>query len=147
MQFRRAAACLTLPTLIALSACGETATGSDGDAEVSGEAVDAPARAEAADGPGFVMVPGLYTIGSNGTIYAKTKLEPDGTYIDYNPQNVRVGSGTWDVDGASFCFNPRGEDGEARKQRCWNNGAANADGSFTTTLSDGSESYEITPLK
>ncbi len=147
MQLRKAAACFALPALITLSACGETATGGADETEVSGEAAEAPARAETAEGPGFVMVPGLYAIGSNGTIYAKTKLDADGTYVDYNPQNVRVGSGTWDVDGASFCFNPRGEDGEAREKRCWDNDAASADGSFTTTLSDGSESYEITPLK
>ncbi len=136
-------ACVTLSALLTLSACGQPAE-VDAPKETSGQT--AAASDEAPDAPGFEMKPGLYAIGSNGTIYAKTRLNTDFTYVDYNPQNVMVGGGTWEVDGASFCFNPRGDDGEVREPRCWVNGVADDDGGFTTTLSDGSESYEIMPL-
>lgn len=136
---------IALPLALALSACGQSADNDDGPASLP-ETDEVVATAATAEEVGFEMQPGLYAIGANGTIYAKTRLNADFTYVDYSPENVTVGGGTWEVDGASFCFNPRGENGEKRESRCWDNGPAGDDGSFTTTLADGSESYLITPL-
>ena len=131
--------------VVALAGCSQPASDAPAQAEDSGAAT-ATNAADTSDAPGFEMKPGFYAITSNGMILAKTRLNPDLTYIDYDRQNVRVGGGTWEADGASFCLNPRGDDGEEREQRCWKNGVAGEDGSFATTLSDGSEEYVIVPL-
>lgn len=136
-------AALLLPMVVVLAACSQSA---DSEGAPSPDASDAAASSEAVDEPGFEMKPGLYAITSEGMILAKTRLNPDFSYIDLNRENVRVGGGIWEADGASFCFNPRGEDGEEREKRCWDNGQTGEDGSFTTTLSDGTEQYVIVPL-
>ncbi len=137
---------IALPMALALSACGGQTERSGEASTSSPDAGQAIAASQTVEEEGFEMKPGLYAIEANGTIYAKTRLNPDFTYVDYSPQNVTVGGGTWEVDGATFCFNPRGENGEVREPRCWKNGPAGDGGSFSTTLADGSESYFITPL-
>lgn len=95
---------------------------------------------------GAITIPGFYAISSNGTVYAKTAFQIDGTYVDYDPQDSQVGSGTWRTDGGSICLQPRGFDGTLPDERCWTIGAPNEDASFTMTLVDGSESYLVTPI-
>lgn len=96
------------------------------------------------EAPGFQVTPGLYATGDGTTIYAQTRLSDDGTYVDLAEGEV-VGSGTWAADGATMCLDPEG-DGEDQQERCWTNGPVKEDGSFTSTLEDGSQSYVVTPI-
>jgi len=93
---------------------------------------------------GFEAVPGTYGVGDETTIYAKTRLAADGTYVDMDDSGP-VDKGTWRADGATMCFDPEG-DGEDRQERCWINGPPDADGSFLSTRDDGSQSYRVTPI-
>lgn len=107
----------------------------------------APEESEAVPSPevaGFEAVPGTYGVGDETTIYVKTRLAEDGTYVDMDDSGP-VDGGTWRVDGAKMCFDPEG-DGEDRQERCWTNGPLDADGSFLSTRDDGSQSYRVTPI-
>lgn len=107
----------------------------------------APEDSEALPSPevaGFEAVPGTYGVGDETTIYAKTRLAADGTYVDMDDSGP-VDKGTWRADGATMCFDPEG-DGEDRQERCWINGPPDADGSFLSTRDDGSQSYRVTPI-
>ncbi|QIQ85979.1 hypothetical protein [Erythrobacter sp.] len=92
-----------------------------------------------------VMKPGLYGMGDAGQIYAKTRVNADGTYVDMDGEGTEVGGGTWEVRGELTCFDPEG-DGENQQERCWTNEEPEEDGSFITTRDDGSRSYRVTPL-
>ena len=93
---------------------------------------------------GFVAGPGTYAVGDDTTVYVKTQLDEDGTYVDMDDTEP-VDGGTWRVDGAMMCFDPEG-DAADRKERCWINGPQQADSSFMSTRDDGSQSYRVTPI-
>ena len=93
---------------------------------------------------GFVPRPGLYGVGDGTTIYSRTQINADGTYVDLNDEGP-VGGGRWAWDGSVMCFDPEG-DGENQQERCWTNGPVAADGSFMTTRVDTGQSYRVTPL-
>ena len=92
-----------------------------------------------------VMQPGLYAVGDGTQVYSRTRLQKDGTYVDLNDAGEPVGGGKWAQRGEEMCFDPHG-DGEGQAERCWIQSAPNEDGSFTTTRTDGSESYTVSPL-
>lgn len=116
-----------------LSACQQAAP-----EETNEEAVEETASAS-------VVMPGLYAVGDETTEYGTTRLNEDGTYLDYGDENEVVGSGTWRTDGETLCFDPEG-DAELEQEHCWTNEPAGEDGSFRTTLEDGSQSYIVTPI-
>lgn len=119
----------------ALSACGAPP-------EIDEAADDSsPAASPAA----YVMGPGKYAIGSEETGYATTEVNADGTYIDRDADGAPVGRGTWRDDRGMACFDPSG-DGPEEQERCWTNSELKEDGSFVSTLEDGSASYTIRPL-
>ena len=127
--FISALACIGL-----LSACSSAA-------DEPSELPEPPEAGEAT----FQMGPGLYAVGNEDTVYARTRLNADGTYIDMTVEGEQVGGGTWTTRSDFICFDPIG-DGEDQAERCWTNGPADADGRFVTTRDDGSESYTVTPL-
>lgn len=92
------------------------------------------------------MGPGLYAVGDETTIYSRTRLNVDGTYIDLDEAMERVGGGTWEQRGEEMCFDPAG-DGEDQQERCWTNSEPGEDGSFMSTRVDGEGSYRVTPLE
>jgi hypothetical protein len=98
----------------------------------------------AAPASGAAMVPGLYNVGDETTVYGSTLLNEDGTYVDLNGEE-RVGGGAWRSNADEICFDPEG-DGEDQQERCWINGPVEEDGSLITTRTDGSESYRVTPI-
>jgi hypothetical protein len=102
------------------------------------------ARSEEAEGA--AMLPGLYGMGDAGQIYAQTRINEDGTYVDMDKEGTPVGGGTWEVRGDLTCFDPEG-DGEEQQEKCWTREPADEDGSFITTRDDGSASYRVTPLE
>jgi len=124
-----------LGLVVGLAACGEP--------EDTTATPEPEAEAEAVAG-GMQIQPGLYAVGDETTEYARTRLNEDGTYVDL-AEGEEVGSGTWTTDGAVMCFDPEGE-GEDQEERCWTNGPADADGSFTSTRDDGSQTYMVTPI-
>ena len=91
------------------------------------------------------MGPGLYAVGDETTVYARTRLNADGTYVDLTEDLEPVGGGTWEQRGEQMCFDPEG-DGEERQEVCWTNSEPDADGSFMSTRVDGQGSYKVTPL-
>ena len=98
-----------------------------------------------AQAPANPMQPGLYAVGDGTQIYTRTRLAPDGTYVDLDESGAQVGGGTWQQRGELMCFDPEGKADE-QQERCWTNGAPDPDGSFMTTRDDHSESYRVTPL-
>ena len=78
----------------------------------------------AAPASGAAMVPGLYEVGDETTVYGRTRLDEDGTYADLSGDET-VGGGTWRNDGTAICFDPEG-DGEDQQERCWINGPGRA---------------------
>jgi len=96
------------------------------------------------EAPG-VMQPGLYGVGDGTQIYSRTRLNEDGSYVDLNDAGEQVGGGSWRQMGDEMCFDPEGN-GDNQQERCWIQGEPNEDGSFTTTRTDGSESYKVVPL-
>ncbi|MEP5173015.1 MAG: hypothetical protein ABJP48_01570 [Erythrobacter sp.] len=126
-----------------LAACNsEPQATSEADSVTAGASPEQSAQISV----GFEMTPGLYSISNAGKVYAKTRLNSDLSYTDLSPDNTEVGGGIWEVDGATFCLNPHGNDGELRDKRCWVNSPSDETGSFTATLEDGSESYLLTPI-
>lgn len=109
-------------------------TGADGEKVIITYSPDLPAP----------MLAGLYKAGDGTTTYGQTRLNADGTYIDLDG-DTEVGSGSWREHGHQVCFDPEGPD-EGAKERCWVNGPAGEDGSFTSTRDDGSQSYQVTPI-
>ena len=93
----------------------------------------------------FQMGPGLYAVGNEDTIYARTRLSADGTYVDMTSEGKEVGGGTWQTRDDMICFDPAG-DGDDEAERCWTNGPQTDDGSFTSTRVDNGESYRVTPI-
>ena len=91
------------------------------------------------------MQPGLYSVGDETTDYGTTRLNEDGTYVDYGENDAVVGGGTWRTAGELLCFDPEG-DAEEEQENCWTNEPAGDDGSFRTTRDDGSQSYLVTPI-
>ena len=89
--------------------------------------------------------PGLYSVGDDTTAYGTTRLNEDGTYIDYGDDREVVGGGTWRTTAELICFDPEG-DGENELETCWTNEPAGDDGSFRTTTEDGEQSYIVTPI-
>lgn len=92
-----------------------------------------------------VMQPGLYSVGDETTVYGTTRLNEDGTYVDFGESDEIVGGGTWRIEAETLCFDPKG-DGEEEQERCWINEPASEDGSFVTSRVDGSQSYVVTPI-
>ncbi len=133
MNIIRFSLCLVAP--LALVACG---SGQDMPTEEDDMMMP---EAEAAS----VMQPGLYGVGDGTQVYSRTRLNEDGTYVDLNDAGEQVGSGNWAQRGEEMCFDPEG-DGEDQQERCWMQSEPGEDGSFTTTRTDGSESYTVTPL-
>lgn len=122
--------------VFSLAACGQAETEAEPEVETV-EAGEAPT-------PGMQIVPGLYAVGDETTVYGQTRLNADGTYVDL-AEGEEVGSGTWTADGVTMCLDPEG-DGEDEQERCWTNGAVAEDGSFMSTRDDGSQSYRVTPI-
>jgi hypothetical protein len=83
-------------------------------------------------------------VGDETTVYSRTRLNADGTYVDLNDEGP-VGGGRWRVQGGLMCFDPDG-DGETQQERCWVNGPADPDGSFLSTRVDTGVSYRVTPI-
>ncbi len=94
---------------------------------------------------GTVMTPGTYDVGNEETVYGRTEIRDDGTYIDFANGEV-VGGGRWVIRGERACFDPDGDE-DHQKERCWINGPADEDGRFLTTREDGSEAYFVTPVE
>ena len=92
-----------------------------------------------------VLEPGLYAVGDETTEYGTTRLNEDGTYIDYGENDEVVGGGTWRTEAETTCFDPEG-DGEEEQEQCWTNEPPGDDGSFMSTRTDGSQSYLVTPI-
>ena len=105
----------------------------------------APESAAIEEASPAVMQPGLYSVGDETTVYGTTRLNEDGTYVDYGENEEVVGGGTWRTADDELCFDPEG-DGEEEQERCWTNEPAGEDGSFVTTRVDGSQSYLVTPI-
>lgn len=127
---------LWLAAPLALAACASESETSPDDSEM----VMMPEPEAAA-----VMQPGLYAVGDGTQVYSRTRLNEDGSYADLNDAGEQVGGGTWRQMGEEMCFDPEG-DGEDQAERCWTQSEPSDDGSFTTTRTDGSESYTVTPL-
>lgn len=120
--------------MLALAACAEPA-----------DQAPAPTEEETAEATtGVTIAPGLYAVGDETTEYGRTRLNEDGTYVDLDGE-TEVGGGTWTASEGTMCFDPEG-DGEDEQERCWTNAAPDADGSFTSTRDDGSQSYRVTPI-
>ncbi|MBT8388731.1 MAG: hypothetical protein HKM91_01235 [Altererythrobacter sp.] len=92
-----------------------------------------------------IMQPGLYSVGDETTDYGTTRLNEDGTYIDYDEDDKVVGGGTWRTTGELLCFDPEGN-AEEEQENCWTNEPDGDDGSFRTTRDDGSQNYLVTPI-
>ena len=93
------------------------------------------------------MGPGLYAVGDGTQIYSRTRLSQDGTYTDHTEAMEPVSGGAWRVTGDdTICFDPEG-DGTDQRERCWQNGPPDANGSFISSRIDGSERYRVTPLE
>ena len=127
-------AAIALTAVLGLAACDAPAN----------ESQDNPAAPEAAEAT-FQMGPGLYAVGNEDTIYARTRLNADGTYVDMTTEGEEVGGGTWTTRSDMICFDPIG-DGEDEAERCWTNDPPGEDGSFMTRRVDAEESYRVTPL-
>ena len=123
---------LVLAPLAALAACDDPST--TGDTEESIPPIP------------FQMGPGLYAVGDETTVYSRTRLNADGTYVDLNEAMDPVGGGTWVQRGEEMCFDPEGDEPE-QQERCWTNSEPNADGSFMSTRVDGQGSYRVTSLE
>lgn len=124
----------SIVALAALAGCEQAAPSADGnDADIAGKAT-AP-----------IMQPGLYQVGDETTDYGTTRLNEDGTYVDYGESDKIVGGGTWRTTGDLLCFDPEGE-AEEEQENCWTNEPVGDDGSFRTTRDDGSQSYLVTPI-
>ena len=123
---------LVLAPLAALAACDDPST--TGDTEESIPPIP------------FQMGPGLYAVGDATTVYSRTRLNADGTYVDLNEAMDPVGGGTWVQRGEEMCFDPEGDEPE-QQERCWTNSEPNADGSFMSTRVDGQGSYRVTSLE
>ena len=121
---------LALGSLLALTAC-------DDGGKTGGKHGIPPIPAQ--------MVPGLYAVGDETTVYSRTRLNADGTYVDLTQELEPVGGGTWVQRGEQMCFDPEG-DGEDQQEVCWTNSEAGADGSFMSTRVDGKGKYRVTPL-
>ena len=128
---------LTLAALASLGLAACSGTDADKAAAPDEDAVNSEPTA-------FVMTPGAYEIVGDNVVYSRTDVMPDGTYVD-SAEGKEIGRGTWSVSGAKSCFDPEG-DGPDQQERCWTNSAPSADGSFTTTREDGSESYMVRPV-
>ena len=90
---------------------------------------------------GFVPVPGLYSTGDGTTVYSRTRLNADGTYVDLG-EDGPTGQGTWSFNQNTMCFDPEG-DAETQQERCWTNGPADENGMFLSTRTDNGQSYMI----
>lgn len=125
---------LALVGALALAGCGS-------------EAADDPLPTEGAEPAAAVqpMGPGLYAVGDETTVYARTRLAEDGTYTDMTEAGETVGGGTWSSSDDVICFDPEG-DGEDQQERCWRNEAPGEDGSFLSRATEGEEVYKVTPL-
>lgn len=125
---------VSILALAALSACEQAAPPTDEAQDVVEDLASAP-----------LMQPGLYSVGDETTAYGTTRLNEDGTYVDYGENDAVVGGGTWRTSGDLLCFDPEG-DAEEEQENCWTNEPAGDDGSFLTTRDDGSQSYLVTPI-
>lgn len=121
--------------LIVLAGCGSSAP-ADEPLPPEGEELEAMTQP---------MTPGLYAVGDGSQVYARTRLNEDGTYVDMNTEGVTVGGGDWSIKGEAICFEPDAR-GEAGAERCWLNDSPDPDGSFITTRVGSDESYRVTPL-
>ena len=123
-----------LAAIATLAACDQSAPPAEEAAETPAMEVTTP-----------VIQPGLYSVGDETTAYGTTRLNEDGTYVDYGENDEVVGGGTWRTSADLLCFDPEG-DGEEEQENCWANEPAGEDGSFRTTRDDGSQSYLVTPI-
>ena len=105
---------------------------------VSGCTTLYPAPSAAA---GFVPVPGLYATGDGTTEYSRTRMNADGTYVDFG-EDGPTGQGTWSSNQSTMCFDPESH-AENQQERCWTNGPADEDGTFLSTRTDNGQSYAI----
>lgn len=93
---------------------------------------------------GFNAIPGLYATGDGTTEYSRTRLNPDGTYIDLG-ESGPTGEGTWSAELDRMCFDPAGDE-ENQQERCWKNGKLDESGNFISTREDNGQSYFIRRL-
>lgn len=110
------------------------------------QASDEGAEEAVAEAPATGMQPGLYATGDGTQIYSRTRLNADGTYIDYNDAMEPVSGGTWEEREGLMCFDPEG-DGEDQQEMCWTSSEPQEDGSVISTSVDGSVSYTVTRLE
>lgn len=124
---------------LALTACaGEAPTGEDASRN-AGDTQEAAASES-------VMRPGLYAVGDGTQIYARTRLNEDGTYTDFTESMEPVGGGTWEVRDDLMCFDPEG-DGDDQKERCWTVAPPDENGVIVSSRVDSDETYAITPIE
>lgn len=90
---------------------------------------------------GFEPIPGLYATGDGTTEYSRTRLNADGTYVDFGDDGP-TGEGTWYSKANEMCFDPKGE-AENQQERCWTNGPVDENGRFRSTRTDNGQSYFI----
>ena len=76
----------------------------------------APESAAIEEASPAVMQPGLYSVGDETTVYGTTRLNEDGSYVDYGENEEVVGGGTWRTADDELCFDPEG-DGEEEQER------------------------------
>jgi len=113
---------------LALSACGKKEEAPVAAATETAAGTDATA----AQAPALPK-PGVYEVtDAAGKKVATTTINADGTYADDMADGHRVAGIVKLVDGKT-CFDPSG----AAPQECFTDGAAAADGSFTTTDAKG----------
>ena len=128
---------VALVAALALAACGDAA-----DPAPEAATGTEPSIASAPVQP---MGPGLYAVGDETTVYARSRLAEDGTYTDLTAEGETVGGGTWSSEGEVICFEPEG-DGEDQLERCWRNDQPGEDGSFMSRAMEGEAAYRVTPL-
>lgn len=113
----------------------------------SSEAESAPtAEASSPEAAQSVMQPGLYAVGDGNQVYARTRLNEDGTYTDYDDALRPVGGGVWAVRDGLMCFDPEGG-GEDQQERCWTVTGPDANGVIMSARVDSDERYAITPIE
>jgi hypothetical protein len=94
---------------------------------------------------GAVMRPGLYAVGDGTTVYGRTSLSADGTFIDLDKAGATVHRGRWRAEGNTICLDVEGE-AEDQQEHCWRNDPPDEDGSFMSRRLDGEKAYRVTPL-
>ena len=123
-----------IAAIVALAGCSQQA---EKAAETEAAPVEATATAEA-DSASFV---GDYNVKLADGKMGKTRINEDGTYAETGPDGKEV-KGKFALKDGKECFDADGDEAEV----CWTSTAPAADGSFTSTGSDGA-TVTVTPAK